>query len=215
MVVVDIETVGIDGLDVEPVSAPANYKDPEKIAQYIAEKQAEQVARAALYPWSCRIIALGWCEEQNEVPTVELAGSQLAEGAMLARFWDVMWNRRTNSVERFVTFNGRTFDLPVIMARSRLLGVPAPDLNLDRYRSPNVDLMDELTFKGAIQARSLGWFARRFGLNTDDNFSGKEIAGLLEDGNWDAIKAHCESDVNLTRQLGERIGVLKRRPVAA
>jgi hypothetical protein len=102
----------------------------------------------------------------------------------------------------------------VLLSRSRLLGVRAPDLNLDRYRSPHPDLLQRLTYRGAIQARSLRWFAKRFGLDTSDAFSGKEIAGLYEDGNWDAIKAHCASDVRLTRHLAERIGVLTPRRVA-
>ena len=32
---------------------------------------------------------------------------------------------------------------------------------------------------------------------------------------WDAITKHCESDVTLTRQLGERVGLLKKIARAA
>lgn len=209
MIVVDIETLAVDGIQIEPVSAPANYKDEAKIAAYVAEKQAEQISKAALYPWTARIIALGWCYEGEDVERVLVADSDETEAALLREFWGRVVDDRNGSVEGLVTFNGLGFDLPCLMARSRLLKVPAPVLNLDRYRTPHVDLMQRLTWNGAIQARSLKWFASRFGLDVQDAFSGAEIAGLYEDRNWDAIRAHVESDVRLTRQLAERLGVLK------
>ena len=82
---------------------------------------------------------------------------------------------------------------------------------LFRSKSPHPDLLKILTFDGAIPPRSLKWFGKRFGLNTDDAFSGREIAQLYEDENWDAIRAHVTSDVTLTRQLAERMGVVKAR----
>jgi len=209
MVVCDIETLAVDGIDIEPVSAPANYTRPEAIADYIAKAEAKQRDKAGLYPYTARVIALGWCYEGDETAQVHIANGDAMEREILAEFWGRVWDRRTNAVESLVTFNGRSFDLPVLMVRSRLLGVPYPALNIDRYRSPHPDILKILTFDGALDYRSLTWFARRFGLNTDDAFSGKEIAELHAVGNWDAIKKHCESDVLLTRQLGERIGLLK------
>lgn len=209
--VMDLETVAIDGAGslVEPVSAPANYKDPVKIAAYIEEAQKAQIEKAGLYPWTARVIAMGWCHEGDDAVTVRVVNGDAAEKDLLTEFWSRVWDGRTGSVEPLVTFNGRGFDLPVLMVRSRLLGVSHPALNVDKYRSPHPDLMQILTFNGAIPARSLKWFAQRFGLNTDDAFSGKEIAQLVEDQNWDAIKSHCESDVTLTRQLAERMGVIR------
>lgn len=214
-IVFDLETLAIDGAAslAEPVSAPSNWKDEAKIAAYVAEKQQAQIARAGLYPWTNRIIALGWCEETDETERVEVCGSEARERAVLTEFLEHIVDNR-GAVIPLVTFNGLAFDLPTLMARARLLGVRCPELSIDRYRSPHPDLMQILTFRGALDARSLTWFAKRFGLDTSDAFSGKEIATLYEDGNWDAIKAHCASDVRLTRQLAERLGVLRPRPVA-
>ncbi|MCC6650657.1 MAG: ribonuclease H-like domain-containing protein [Candidatus Eisenbacteria bacterium] len=216
-IIVDCETLAIEGAEAltEPVSAPVNYKDPEKIAAYIAEKQRDQIEKAALYPYTSRIIALGYCYETDEVNRVEVINNEGREATVLREFWSAVVGPSGN-VLPLVTFNGRAFDLPLLMVRSRLLGVPnAPELNVDRYRSPHPDLLDILTFRGALPARSLTWFATRFGLNTSDAFSGREIAQLYEDGNWDAIRSHCDSDVTLTRQLAERLGVVRRRPVVA
>lgn len=208
-IILDIETIAMDGVETEPVQAPANYKDAVKIAAYVAEKQAEQVSKAALYPWTARAIAIGYCDDGDEAVTVKIAKTEVTEGVMLGDFWHRVYDRRSGTLESLVTFNGLGFDLPVLVARSRLLGIPTPDISLDRYRSPHPDLMQILTFRGAIQARSLKWFAHRFGLNVDDAFSGKEIATLYEDGNWDAIISHVTSDVTLTRQLAQRLGVIR------
>jgi uncharacterized protein YprB with RNaseH-like and TPR domain len=208
VVVVDCEAVAI--ADIERFIQPArNLKDPAKIAASIAER-AEM---AATYPWTARIVALGWCHETDEVPVVRTCNHESFERTVLREFWSVVWNGHT--VERLVTFNGRRYDLPMLQARSMLLGVPCPELNLDRYRSPHVDLMDRLTWHGTLDARSLKFFAQIFGLNVDDAFSGALVAELVATGNWDAVIKHCQSDVDLTRQLAERMGVMRPRPVVA
>jgi predicted PolB exonuclease-like 3'-5' exonuclease len=214
-IVFDVETLAVDGIEIEPVSAPPNYKDPEKITAYILEAEKAQREKAGLYPWTNCIIALGWCEETDDVERVTIANGEAAEATMIREFLERVVDARTSAVTPLVGFNHLAFDLPTLMARARLLGVRCPEFSIDRYRSPHPDLMQILTFRGAIAARSLKWYAKRFGLNTDDAFSGKEIATLYEDQNWDAIKAHCASDVRLTRQLAERLGVMKPRPVAA
>jgi predicted PolB exonuclease-like 3'-5' exonuclease len=211
MIILDIETVAIDGaaaLAEEP-TPPANYKDAAKIAAWIEERRQKQIDSAALYPWTARIIALGWAEAGEEIAHVETCESESSEQRVLRELWSRVQDVHGHATP-IITFAGRTFDLPVLMCRSILLGVPHRPLNLDRYRSPHPDLLQVLTFNGAIDGRTLRWYAKRFGLNTDDAFSGKEIATLYQDGNWDAIRKHCESDVLLTKQIAEVIGLIKR-----
>lgn len=210
-IVLDLETLAIDDA-VAYVRPAAHLKDEAKIKASIEER----AAKAALHPWLCRIIALGWCEEGEDVERVEVAPTESSERIMLREFWDVVTGPTFVSpssghghVHPIVTFNGLTFDLPVLVARSILLGVKHPTLNLDRYRSPHIDLFQRLSFGDREKGLSLKLYAQRFGLDVSDAFGGKEIAQLYEDGNWDAIKSHCASDVRLTRQLAERLGVLK------
>ena len=58
----DIETeVNSDAVEfIQVPSAPSNYKDQEKIAAYIAEKQAEALKTAALDPDYGKIIAIAF-----------------------------------------------------------------------------------------------------------------------------------------------------------
>lgn len=216
-IIVDVETVAIaDAADyIEPVSAPSNYKDPAKIAEYIAKAEVKQRDEAGLYPYTARVIAVGWCESGDEVEHVLTCDTEAREASVLRELWSRVLDSTTGHVMPLVTFNGRRFDLPLLMVRSTLLGVEHPTLNLDRYRSPHPDMLELLTYNGVLDYRSLTFFAKRFGLDTSDAFSGKEVAGLYEDQNWDAIKAHCVSDVRLTRQLAERLGIIKARPRVA
>jgi hypothetical protein len=210
-VIVDIETAPIEGAEAltEPVSAPANYKQPEAIARYVAEASAAQVAKAALYPWTARIVALGIWPVDKPQHRVHLAPTEAQEADALRLLWALVVDRPSGSVRPIISFNGLGFDMPVLMARSRLLGIDAPLLNLDRYRSPHPDLMQILTFRGAIPARSLTWFAKRFGLPITDETTGADIGPLVQAGNYEAVRAHCTSDLELTHALAVRLGLIR------
>lgn len=209
MVVLDLETVAIDDVAdyVEPAEPAANLKDPQKIADDIAKKERAQIEKAALYPWTARIVALGAWVVGADTPRVRVTLHEASEAEALAALWDTVVSR-SGAVSPLVTFNGLGFDLPVLMARSRLLGVQAPVLNTDRYRSPHPDLMQILTFRGAVPSRSLKWFARRFGVLVDDETSGADVAALVAAGDVQAVADHCESDVRLTHALAVRLGVI-------
>jgi len=211
-IILDIETVAADGVAelAEPVSAPSNWKDPEKIAAYIAEKQAEQTSRAALYPWTARVVAVGVIDaDQGE--HILTAADEAAEADMLRQVWQLALDHKEGLTASIVGFNHLAYDLPVLLSRSALLGVKAPAMSLDKYRSPHVDLMQRLTYNGAIPARGLKWFARRFGLPVDDTISGADIGGLYAAGDWIGIRSHVLSDIRLTRALAERLGVWRSR----
>lgn len=206
MIVFDLETLAIDNA-ADYVSAAKNIKDDAKKAQNVAER----AEAAALHPWLCRIIALGWCEEGSEVARVELCPTEAREAVVLREFWERVTDH-AGRVETLVSFNGLGFDGPVLMARSMLLGVPHPTLNLDRYRSPHVDLLARLSWNDPKKALTLKRYCERFGIPTDDAFTGALVAQLYADGDWESIRRHCESDVTLTRLLAERLGVM-RAPV--
>lgn len=200
----DIETCAIDdaSMFVEAVSAPSNYKDQAKIDAYVAEKQAEQVTRAALYPWTARVVALG--VDIGAGPLVSVCPHEADEAHVIRTFWKSIAREHPQYIETIVGFNSRSFDLPVLLARSLLLDIDAPHINLDRYRSPHIDLMDRLTWFGTIPARSLKWYARRFGVPVTDETTGADVAALVAAGQFDKVAEHCHADLVLTRAVAER-----------
>lgn len=206
--IIDIETCGLpEAKDfAEPVDAPANYKDPEKIAAYVAEKQAEAVNRAGLDLDLCRIVAVGLMAEGLDQVRVFVAKDSDDEAAMLRELWAYLTLDRHPVL---VGFNMIGFDLPVLIRRSQYLGVTYPRLVLDRYRTPHEDLMLKLTWNGLVKAKSLKFYAKRFGIPCDDTVSGADIGALVAAGDWEKVVSHVTSDVKLTAALAERIGVLK------
>lgn len=184
----------------EPIEAPSNYKDPFKIAAYIEEKRRTQIEKAALDLDLCEIVAIGWqdADEAGQVLTRE----HFSERALLTHFWQAAWD-----VRPLLGFNCLHFDLPVLLRRSLYLNVHAPKLQIDKYRHDGViDVADVLTYNGRMPWRSLGFYAKRFGLAYDDRVDGERISQLVAEQRWSEIAEHCMGDVTTTTALAQRIG---------
>ncbi len=209
--VLDVETVALDDAAefIEEPEAPSNWKDPEKIAAYIKDARAKAIGRCALDVDLCRVVCLGWHRTIDSEPRLLHAGTATYEAAMIAAFWN-----HAEDTDQIIGFNILGFDLPVLIRRSQYLGVPVPALNLDRYRTPHVDLMERLSFNGKLKYRSLDFYCKRFGIDVPDEHSGKDIAALVQAGDWDGVASHCRCDVLKTKMLAERIGVLSAMEVA-
>lgn len=204
-VLLDIETVAIpNALDfLDQPNAPRNYKDPEKIRAYREEALLEEVGKAALDLDLCAVVAIGWQHEHELEPTVITRGD-FTEEQLLVRAWLAIAERVT------VGKNTLGFDLPVLLRRSLYLGIQAPPLILDKYRTPHIDLQQRLSFNGAFKYRSLDFYCRRFGISVPgpvDAISGKDIADCVSREDWATIATHCGSDVRKTGALAERMGL--------
>lgn len=209
--VCDIETVGlVEAKDwLEPLSAPSNYKKPEAIDAYIKDAEAERLQKLALDPDCNRIVAFGWVDTDGGEPMVHLASNDFEERAGLELFANVY---RQKPDTRLITFNGRKFDLPVLMRRAMYLDVKFPILNVDRYRSEHIDLYQKLTQNYDISAHSLKFYAKRFGFTTLDKVSGADIGRLVAENtkeSWQQVYDHVLSDVGLTHALAARLGYVK------
>lgn len=217
-IVVDIECVAIPDAAqfLEEPSAPSNYRDESKIAEFISNAKRKALAEAALDCDLGRIVALGWMlEGRDDEPIVHICRDEQEERATLTQFWsDVIQNNGAH--RRTVSFNGLKFDLPYLMRRSLYLDLDYPRLNIDKYRAPHVDLAAVLSYNGTLKMHSLMFYAKRFGLRIPEGaaeIDGSMIAGLVADGAWDAIRAHCASDVLLTYQLAARLGFIDQPAV--
>ncbi len=204
--ILDCETVAIDGAAefVEQGSAPSNWKDPEKIAAYVAEAKTASLAKAALDIDLARIVALSYWQSGADGPVTLTCKDEAEEAAALKTLRPFL-----SDVERcLITFNGTRFDLPLLIRRHAYLGLPIPHINLDKYRTPNVDLWQRLAFNGALSAHGLRWYARRLGLTellaTDPLAAGGgDVAAAVAEGRWADVAAHCAVDVRLTHRLAQ------------
>lgn len=209
--VLDLETMPIaDAADfIEPASAPSNYKDPDAIASYIKAATEKEIARCALDPDLCQIGLIGlWPEDVDEPYALE-QGAFDNEAAMLKEFW------ATVTGNRLVGFNLFGFDALVLMRRSDLLGVKYDPITVDRYRSPHVDLMQKLSFRGALKFRSQRFYLKRFGIPYDSEHTGADVPNLMRDGKWDEAVKKVLADVRSLRELSVRLGVMRESAVGA
>lgn len=203
--VVDIETMPIaDAADyIEPATAPANYKDPEAIERFVKQAQEKEIARCALDPDLCQIGLIGlWLDHMSEPYALE-QGAFDDEAAMLREFWN------TVKGQRLIGFNLFGFDALVLMRRSDLLGVKYDAINTDKYRSPHVDLMQKLSFRGAMKFRSQRFYLKRFGIPYDSEHSGAEVPALMQSGEWDKATEKVLADVRSLRELALRLGIVQ------
>jgi len=202
--ILDIECIALPEAAeyIEAPSAPSNYKDPQKIADYIAEKTAQELGRCALDPDLCQVVAIGVWNEGALLPLFKSI-QWASEREMLAEFWQVL------SDNRFIGFNILSYDLSVLIRRSQYLGISYPKVNLDRYRTNHVDLMQELSFRGALKYRGLKFYAKRFNLGVpDDDEDGSKVAEWVAAGDWAKVEHHLRRDLERTRGLALKLGYL-------
>lgn len=211
--VLDLETTARDGIDaiLDPPTAPANYKDAEKIAAKKQEKLQASIDRAALDINLNRIVAFGtWTPAGGA--SVVVAKDQAQEIACLNALAETIDFRLRR---RIINFNGLSFDLLVLMQRARILRVKFPILEVSpAWRSPNTDLMEVLTFGGKTVRHSLDFYCRVFDIDYDEPAEVKAVTGadiplLVAAGRWDLVEGHCRYDVTRTGMLAQVLGQIK------
>ena len=215
-IVIDIETTASPDAEsfLDPVKAPANYKDEAKIAAYKTEKLTEIVGKAALEADLCEVVAVGWWLEGSQSQPTSYTRADLSETDLLFSLWAaVELPEEDAGIRSVVGFNSLGFDLPVLIRRSQLLGIRAPFVNLDKYRTPHIDLIHRLTFNGTLTYRSLAFYCRRFGIPCADTIASADIGALVAAGDWEGVKAHNLADVEKTARLAYRLGLLASVPV--
>ncbi len=157
---------------------------------------------AATSPMLCRIVAIGMKFGEHEKCIVDGRDVE-GEAALL-----VAAHEAFAKVSGVVTFNGRSFDIPAILHRSRICGVkPAQILNAAAWQKPwettwHTDKMSVLTFGGATQRYSLEAYALGFGVqNPKTNCHGSDVAMMFEAKQFNALAEYCMGDVRATDAL--------------
>jgi predicted PolB exonuclease-like 3'-5' exonuclease len=166
-IVFDIETIPQDEarlLALAPeFTAPANLKDPEKIAAAVAKKRADYLADAALNWKTAEVVLVGMSDGEQFTPfvgaekeiieaTLSLFASALADGVVVGGH------------------NVKGFDLPMLVNRARVLGVRVPANLLQFWKGrpqwhDNIfDTLEILSFGKSFEGNGVEDVARVFGL---------------------------------------------------
>ena len=195
----------------EPVSAPANYKDQAKIDAYVAEKTAERMAMLAVDIDLAQVTGVALWPVRDIGPITEVARPEyhMTETDLLG-----LVSTYITKSTAVITYGGHNFDLPLLMRRARYLGMDFPALNLDRYRSPHIDLCELLSDREWKRRRPLSFYVKRLGwTDLRKPLSGEEEARVLETGRWAELEASLHHDVTAIHRLSQWMGIWKQ-PVA-
>lgn len=203
--VVDIETLARPRAELEAImpvfEAPGNIKDPVKIEAAIAAKREKWIADAALDATTGSIAIIGMLTPDG---AVMLRADVLIEADMLKQFWMTQASAKFNVI---VGHNLRNFDMPFIIRRSFINGIPVPAgvLHKGRLTEKFVDTM-ELWGAGERGAHiSLDRLAKALGVG-EKSGSGADF-GKLWEADKDAAVEYCRHDLELTRRVAERMGL--------
>jgi predicted PolB exonuclease-like 3'-5' exonuclease len=123
------------------------------------------------------------------------------------------------SKPRLVSFNGRNFDLPMLMVRALKynLSIPSYFDNSNKWENYRVrysenfhtDLIEVLGNYGAVRGLKLDVLAQMAGLPGKFDVHGDEVYKLYFEGELQKIEEYCESDVLNTYWLWLKYELLK------
>lgn len=201
---IDIETIPSDTMpSLDDISAPANYKDPEKIKAYKEANQIEAWKKQALNSMQGRIICAGLFydgfyniitdQDNDEHTIIEHCSNSI--------------NSFINQIRSplvFVGWNISSFDLPWIWRKSIQYNLPNLRKAIQRdNRSAYIDLMKvwAADYKDYV---SLDSCAKFLGIphNTDN---GSSVFDWWQKGEIDKIAEHCKTDIQTTVEIYKRI----------
>jgi predicted PolB exonuclease-like 3'-5' exonuclease len=195
-------------LDIETVPDNERWSPPEQPAPFPPT-------------WAHRIVVIGclWLDHGYRLKRLGVVGdpaggegtADARERALLEDFSRFVGRARPV----LVTYNGRSFDLPVIALRSLCHGVSLGwyyrEKNV-RYRyseEGHLDLCDWLADHGATRSGSLDAVARLIGLPGKVGVDGSQVEGLYLAGQLAAIQRYCLADVAQTALLFLRFRLLQ------
>lgn len=117
---------------------------------------------------------------------------------------------------QLVTFNGASFDLPVLRYRAMVCGVPAPGLAarpyFNRYSEDAIDLCDVLSSFNSQGRVSLHELCRVMGLpGKPDDLDGADVERYCREGRIAEVAAYCETDVVNTYRVWLRYELFRGR----
>lgn len=187
--------------------APSNYKDADKIAANIAEQEKAWYGRAALHPMTGYIAAIGI--HSADVPDAEPQIMHGDEETALRWFWQCF--NADGDMVQFIGHNLHGFDIPFIIRRSWAHDIRVPQTVMSgRYINERrfVDTMKAFQCGNSSEKfYGLDAVAKFFGLAGKTDPIGATFAEVLASDPKRAL-AYLEEDLNLTRQVAERMGLV-------
>ncbi len=221
----DIETIGedFDHLDKTTQEVLTRWIKKESSTEEEYQAALEELKNGLGFsPLTGQIVAIGVLDVEKgkgvvyyeapdkDIPEFEeknIRYSVLSEKEMLQKFWEGAEN-----YQQFISFNGRSFDVPFLMIRSAVHKI-RPSINLLPYRyskyyeTNHIDLLDQLSFLGVMRRKgNLHLWCRAFGIKSPkaDGISGDDVGKLFREKKYLEIARYNAEDLWATKALYEK-----------
>ena len=225
--VFDIETIGedFDSIDETTQEALTWWIKKESSSEKEYEESLKNLKDGlGLSPLTGEIVAIGILDcdenkgavyyqspnkEEKEFEEEGIKFKAMPEKEMLESFWKV-----AEKYQDFIGFNSRAFDVPFMAIRSAIHGIkPSKNLLSNRYlnsqiyNAKHIDLLDQLTFYGAVYRRKGGLhlWCRAFGIKSPkvDGVTGDDVGRLFKEKKFLDIAKYNVRDLRATKKLYE------------
>jgi DNA polymerase elongation subunit (family B) len=221
--VIDIETIPAQSLPEESLPkfdetsvSVGNLKDPWKIKEKVEEArkkfEADLDKKMSLDPDLCQVCCFGYGDRKDQQAIS--ARDEESELDLIIDAWEIIGKTYRDKIP-VVTFNGASFDLPVLLRRAMLLDISvAPGMvahllaRYDNWR--HYDLMQMLGFRnpfsGKLETHGLDYYLKRFGLGAKfKEMTGADVYPAWKENRHADIMAYCRQDVEMTVALFGRV----------
>lgn len=208
--VLDIETVGQEEAAIPPraldyLRRSIERDGPDEVE--LERRYRELVSRFGLDPTTGRVIVVGTIDsETGEAKSFTGAN----EKELLEAFWAWL---AVNEPARYVSFNGKRFDVPFLNVRSAVHGLKprvSIPLELESIRR-HFDVREVLEGHDRRRRGSLDYFSAVFGLPSPKQaMDGASVGAFYAEGRLDEIERYCLEDCRATLGLYERLAPFYR-----
>lgn len=197
-----------------------NTKDPMKVTQKInSEKEkfnqslTKQMSLDPALCQLCTFVGVKYDTDEGEIISETII--QLTEDDehddldAVTEAWGCIHSNYNERVP-VVSFNGWSFDLPVLSMRAFLQDVSIErgmfDRLMMRYNNQyHYDLMQILANWDRQRWHSQDFYFRLFGLGDKSDFDGSMVFEAYQNGEYERIKTYCRNEVVLMCELFERV----------
>ena len=207
--VFDVETV-VDAKMAKLVLGQPDLADPEAL-RLVAPPRDESEAHGFPKPLYHQVVEIAVCVvgADGSVEALRpLATSDDDERLLLQGFWAGFGHRAPGV--RLVTYNGRRFDVPVLLQRALRHGLAPAAIWRDdyrqRFRDSHLDVMDVISDYGSSPPLSQHELATMLGVPGKLGVSGGDVMALWSEGRREDIAAYCTCDVATLTLAFARLG---------
>ena len=188
-----------------PIEADSRLKDPAKIEASIKEKSEKRMDELGLDKTTCLICCISTLDVSADfIQSFMLNPESTNESELLQAFWDHVFD-----YDRFITFNGNSFDVPVLIFRSMIRSIiPTVKIDTRKYQIGNhVDVRSILGNWDSYAKGSLDYYSNIIlgEPAKEEGIDGSMVSHMWDCGAYDEVREYCENDCVILGKIFKRL----------